>query len=254
MANYFIYRNGQQEGPYDVATIQNMRLGNDVFVWCDGMSDWQPITSVPELLQRPQPAYGGQQQSYNPYGQQQSQQPGYGGQQSYGQQQAQGFYGQQQGGYQQQNAYQQQMAGAYQPTDRWADDSTADLGIWGYFTKCLRNYATFSGRARRKEYWSFALMVMLIAIAIFAIGGIFSGIADSPTPFFVAYGFYFLFMLAIILPSWAVLSRRLHDLGKGFEYFLFSFIPIVGPIILLVWTFTDSEPGPNRFGPNPKGM
>ena len=52
MANYFIYRNGQQEGPYDVATIQNMRLGNDVFVWCDGMSDWQPITSVPELLQR----------------------------------------------------------------------------------------------------------------------------------------------------------------------------------------------------------
>jgi hypothetical protein len=57
-----------------------------------------------------------------------------------------------------------------------------------------------------------------------------------------------------IFESLAVLSRRLHDLGKGFEYFLFSFIPIVGPIILLIWTFTDSEPGPNRFGPNPKGM
>ena len=248
MANYFIYRNGQQEGPYDVATIQNMRLGNDVFVWCDGMSDWQPITSVPELLQRPQPAYGGQQQSYNPYGQQQSQQPGYGGQQAYGQQQAQGFYGQQQGG------YQQQMAGAYQPTDRWVDDSTADLGIWGYFTKCLRNYATFSGRARRKEYWSFALMNMLISLGIFFIFFMIGYSSDNYSMMAIGTGLMYLFSFAVMIPGLAVLSRRLHDLGKGFEYFLFSFIPIVGPIILLVWMFTDSEPGPNRFGPNPKGM
>lgn len=62
MKTYFIYRNGQQEGPFDVSTILSMHLGSDTFVWCEGMSDWQPITSVPELQQQPQAP------AYQPYG------------------------------------------------------------------------------------------------------------------------------------------------------------------------------------------
>lgn len=51
MKSYFIFRNGRQEGPYDVNTILGMRLSGDTLVWCDGMADWKPISAVAELVQ-----------------------------------------------------------------------------------------------------------------------------------------------------------------------------------------------------------
>ena len=82
---YYIYRNGRQEGPYEAQTIVNMHLSNDTYVWNETMKDWQPITTVPELLQQTPPP------SYQPnYGQQNYGQQNY-GQQNYGQQN----YGQQ---------------------------------------------------------------------------------------------------------------------------------------------------------------
>ena len=60
--------------------------------------------------------------------------------------------------------------------------------------------------------------------------------------------------LAVLLPSLAVLVRRLHDIGKKWTWMLMSLIPVVGWIIVIVYCCRDSQPGDNQFGPNPKGV
>lgn len=61
-----------------------------------------------------------------------------------------------------------------------------------------------------------------------------------------------IFALATLLPSLAVTVRRLHDIGRTGWWILISLIPLIGTIVLLVFTCTDSEPGDNQYGPNPK--
>lgn len=55
--------------------------------------------------------------------------------------------------------------------------------------------------------------------------------------------------LALLVPSLAAISRRLHDVGKSFTYVLFALIPLVGIILLIVWLATDGERHPNAYGP-----
>jgi uncharacterized membrane protein YhaH (DUF805 family) len=106
---------------------------------------------------------------------------------------------------------------------------------------CFAKYVTFSGRARRSEYWWWALFYLIVAV-------IFSGIgtaAHAP-----ALG---LVTILILLPTLAVTIRRLHDTNRSGWWILIGLIPIVGSIILLVFTVQDSTPGPNNtYGPNPK--
>ncbi|WP_243398301.1 DUF805 domain-containing protein [Deinococcus koreensis] len=61
-----------------------------------------------------------------------------------------------------------------------------------------------------------------------------------------------LYALAVFVPSLAVTVRRLHDTGKSGWWYLIGLIPLVGGLVLLVFTVLDSEPGSNRWGPNPK--
>lgn len=69
----------------------------------------------------------------------------------------------------------------------------------------------------------------------------------------IGYGpLYGIYLLAIILPSLAVAVRRLHDIGKSGWMILISLIPLIGGIWLLVLLVTDSNPGDNQYGPNPK--
>ncbi|MCM3600019.1 DUF805 domain-containing protein [Robertmurraya korlensis] len=113
-----------------------------------------------------------------------------------------------------------------------------------WYMKVLKNYIGFQGRARRKEYWMFFLFNFLITILLslietmLGLGGILSGI----------YG------LAVLLPSIAVSVRRLHDIGRTGWWMLLSFIPVIGLIVLLVFAVLDSQPGENKYGPNPKGQ
>lgn len=112
-----------------------------------------------------------------------------------------------------------------------------------WFFAALKNYADFNGRARRKEYWMFTLFAVLsCTLTLFL---------DTVTgkPIFSA-----LLMLALVIPSFAVTVRRLHDTGRSGWYFLLSFIPIAGPIVLFVFNVSDSRPGTNAYGPNPKGI
>jgi|WetSurMetagenome_2_1015567.scaffolds.fasta_scaffold00373_25 uncharacterized membrane protein YhaH (DUF805 family) len=117
-----------------------------------------------------------------------------------------------------------------------------------WYLKVLRQFADFSGRARRKEYWMFALFNMIFIIVAMILDNVL-GLTVGGLP----YGlFYFLYALVIIIPGLAVSVRRLHDIGKSGWMILISLIPIVGGIWLLVLMLTDSNPGDNEYGVNPK--
>jgi uncharacterized membrane protein YhaH (DUF805 family) len=108
--------------------------------------------------------------------------------------------------------------------------------------KVLKNYTGFQGRARRKEYWMFVLFSAIVSIVL----AIIEGIIGSQN---VLTGLY---SLAVLLPSLAVGVRRLHDTGRSGWWLLLCLIPIIGSIIVLVFTCQDSEPTANRYGLNPK--
>lgn len=128
----------------------------------------------------------------------------------------------------------------------------------------LGKYATFSGRARRSEFWWFYLaytlavgVLYVIGLALVVAGTPSSGAADeSLTPVGVAgavvLGAMGLLSLALVVPTLAVMVRRLHDTGRSGWWYLISFVPF-GGIVLLVFAAMDSAPGTNQWGPNPKG-
>lgn len=117
-----------------------------------------------------------------------------------------------------------------------------------WYLKVLRQYADFEGRARRMEYWMFTLVNFIIAMVLY-VPALYL-MMDSENPAFLSI--YMIYSLAVLVPSIAVSVRRLHDIGKSGWYILVSLIPLVGAIWLLVLLFTDSQAGPNEFGPNPK--
>ncbi|WP_066368672.1 DUF805 domain-containing protein [Neobacillus fumarioli] len=111
-----------------------------------------------------------------------------------------------------------------------------------WYLKVLKNYAVFEGRARRKEYWMFVLVNLIVEIILSVIGSLLH-IRQFLTG---------LYSLAVFLPSLAVSVRRLHDSGRSGLWVLIGLIPFIGAIVLLVFFCLDSEEGNNRFGPNPK--
>ena len=114
----------------------------------------------------------------------------------------------------------------------------------------LKKYAVFEGRARRKEYWYFALFYLLAMIAT-TIVDMMTGMYSQTLEIGVLSG---ILVLAIFMPSLSVTVRRLHDTDRSGWWVLIGLIPIIGAIVLLVFMALDSQPGANRFGPNPKGV
>jgi uncharacterized membrane protein YhaH (DUF805 family) len=115
--------------------------------------------------------------------------------------------------------------------------------ISSFFSK----YATFSGRARRSEFWFAVLFTTLVSTAISIVwpsttqyvNDIAIQQASVPSN---------LWQLAIFIPSIALSVRRLHDVGRKGTYYLFVLLPIVGWIVLFIQFLKDSEPGANAFG------
>jgi len=124
------------------------------------------------------------------------------------------------------------------------------------FLEVIRKYADFNGRSRRKEYWMFTLFVILIYLALFIAGALLAAVVAKDSHGAAGLVFlapFYLFCLAMFIPSLAVGVRRLHDTGKSGWWFLIGFIPL-GGLVLLVFYCMDSQPGPNEYGPNPKGI
>ena len=113
-----------------------------------------------------------------------------------------------------------------------------------WYLGCWKKFADFSGRARRQEYWMFVLFNFLVSVAVGVVDGIL-GAGGSLSG---------LYSLAVLVPSLAVAARRLHDTDRSGWWMLIALIPLVGWIILLVFLCSDSKPGANRFGANPKNV
>ena len=118
-----------------------------------------------------------------------------------------------------------------------------------WYLMVLKNYAGFSGRARRKEYWFFVLFNFLITIALLFVDG-FAGTFNPQTGFGALSAIY---GLAVFIPTIAVTVRRLHDTSRTGWWLLIGFIPLIGAIVLLVFMFLDSTAGTNEYGLDPKG-
>ncbi|EAN1627467.1 DUF805 domain-containing protein [Salmonella enterica] len=115
-----------------------------------------------------------------------------------------------------------------------------------WYLHVLKNYATFSGRARRKEYWMFVLVNIIIASVLGIIQAL-TGIQDTP----VLTLFY---SLAVLIPSISVLVRRLHDTGRSGYFAFLLLIPFVGGIVILVFMCQKGTDGDNKFGCDPLGQ
>jgi uncharacterized membrane protein YhaH (DUF805 family) len=106
----------------------------------------------------------------------------------------------------------------------------------------LSKYATFRGRARRSEYWYFALF-QLIAYMV-------AGVLD-----YVIFGRQSLFSaivgLGLLIPVLAVSVRRLHDTNRSGWWLFLSLVPFIGGVILLIWFCSKGAAEANRFGEDP---
>lgn len=103
-----------------------------------------------------------------------------------------------------------------------------------YFLKVLKNYATFTGRARRSEYWYYILFCVLIGAALSVIGLLIKTTLLSN-----------IYSLALLVPTIAVSIRRMHDVGKSGWFILI-------PIYNIILACTEGEHGDNQYGPDPK--
>lgn len=108
---------------------------------------------------------------------------------------------------------------------------------------CLKKYSTFSGRARRSEYWWF---VLAYVGALFAVGLIDNVIGNDVLGVIT--------LLALIIPALAVSVRRLHDTGRSGAWYLINFVPFVGGLVMLIFACQDSTPGANAYGSSPKWL
>jgi len=121
--------------------------------------------------------------------------------------------------------------------------------IKSFWTK----YATFKGRSRRSEYWWIQLFLVLSNLAVAAID---LALMNGDVERFIANGgggiVGLVWILVTIVPALAVLVRRLHDSGKSGWWVLIGFVPLVGAIVLLVYTVLDSDRAENKHGASPK--
>ena len=120
-----------------------------------------------------------------------------------------------------------------------------------WYLTVLKNYAGFSGRARRKEYWMFVLFNLIIATAVLVLSVIAAALLQIGT-FIQAFIPYFVYLAAIALPALAAAVRRLHDTGRSGWWIFINLIPVAGGIILLVFLATEGDAAGNEYGPNPK--
>ncbi|MCK5861558.1 MAG: DUF805 domain-containing protein [Candidatus Hydrogenedentes bacterium] len=110
---------------------------------------------------------------------------------------------------------------------------------WYYIV--LKKYVVFKGRARRKEYWYF----WLVNIILFLFSGLISG-EDG--------GLMACYFIAVFLPSVAVSFRRLHDIGRSGWWFFILFIPWVGVVFYFIFMVLNSQQKTNVYGENPKAL
>lgn len=144
-------------------------------------------------------------------------------------------------------------------------------------SRFFRKYATFRGRASKSEFWWVALFLFLVTLVpnALATAGLASGLAysfahqspvsvgsghvvgyaqppllDDPTaaallpPALAISGLLF---VALVVPTLALIWRRLHDAGLAGPWFFTSLLPAVGPLFLAVLMLQPTQREARRF-------
>ncbi len=114
----------------------------------------------------------------------------------------------------------------------------------------LKKYAVFSVRARRKEYWIFVLINILVVYILAMIDNLL-GTLNTQAGVGVLSGIY---SLAVFLPCLGVSVRRLHDTNRTGWWVLISVIPFIGFLMLLFFMLQNSTPENNTYGTHPKNI
>jgi len=118
-----------------------------------------------------------------------------------------------------------------------------------WYLKVLKNYANFSGRAQRKEYWYFNLLSLIIAGVL----GVVDAAMGNPAVTENGVGpIGMIYILLTMLPAIAVTVRRLHDISRSGWWILIGLVPLIGIIVLIIFAAQDSDPNENEYGQNPK--
>lgn len=114
-----------------------------------------------------------------------------------------------------------------------------------WYISVLKQYAVFSGRAHRTEYWMFVLCNIVIMLLLSMVDKLIGGEQELVSS---------VYSLAVLLPSLAVAARRLHDTDRSGWWLLIGLIPIIGTLVLIYFMVCNGQPVPNRFGNDPKAL
>jgi uncharacterized membrane protein YhaH (DUF805 family) len=203
---YYLDGARNQQGPVPSEEIARLirsgTIRRDTMVWSAGMPEWSPAGQVSDFAPLFAQAAPPPQRSV----------PGAGG-------------------------YQGQPRPAYAPQYYAAKE----MGFGDAIKTCFSKYATFSGRARRPEFWWFYLFQFIVNIGLSILDLAIAGAGGPKVLALLGY-------LALLLPWLAAGVRRLHDTDRSGWLMLLLFIPLVGFIILIVFWCQRGTDGPNRFG------
>ena len=111
-----------------------------------------------------------------------------------------------------------------------------------WYFKAWKKFAVFSGRSGRQEFWYFVLFHILAYILLSIVAGLIGKVGATLLS---------LYALVALAPGMAASVRRLHDTNRSGWWLLIWLVPIVGPIILLVFMAQGSQPNENQYGPAP---
>ena len=109
----------------------------------------------------------------------------------------------------------------------------------------FRKYADFSSRSSRSEYWFAYLFIMVVALGLGFLEGLLELFPESDEPILA-----WIFQVVILIPSFAIIARRLHDTNKSGWWYLIVFT-IIGVIPLIYWLCKAGDDGENNYGFNP---
>ncbi len=113
-----------------------------------------------------------------------------------------------------------------------------------HFLHALKNYITFTGRATRQQYWMYILFYIVFYFVTVLLDINLGQFDKEKMTGFIST----VYTYGLLLPTVAILARRLHDIGRSSWWIALILIPVAGSLVILFFTLMDSQKGENEYG------